>query len=69
MLGPSNLIHKLVKSSLQLGNDNITYNTNLWDGNHYVLSLSSYSRHLETNANMFSLSFQYFTHFVEKVLS
>ena len=66
MLGLFNLIHKLAKSSFQLGNSNITYDTELYDGNYYILSLSGYSRHLETDTKVLSLSPEYLTCFIKK---
>ena len=69
ILGPSNLIYRPAELSSQLENGNITYDTKLWDGDHHVLSLSGYSRHLETDAKMFSLSLEYLTYFLKKVPS
>jgi len=34
------LIHVLAKLSSQLGNRNITHDTELWDSDHYVLLLA-----------------------------
>ena len=42
-------------SSSQLGNSNITYDTEVWDGDHHVPSLSGYFRHLETNTKVLSV--------------
>jgi len=42
----SNLIHRSAELSSQLENENIAYNTELWNGDHYVLLLSGYSIHL-----------------------
>ena len=55
MLGPFNLIHRSAVSSSQLGNSNITHDTEVWDGNHHVLSLSGNFRHLETNTKVLSV--------------
>ena len=66
ILGLSNLIHRLAKSSSPLGNGNITHNTELWDGDHHMLSLSGYSRHLETDIKMLSLFLEYLTQFIIK---
>ena len=52
MLGPFNLTHG---SASQLGNSNITHDTEVWDGDHCVLSLSGYFRHLETNTKVLSV--------------
>ena len=41
-------------------NRNFAHDTELWDGDHHMLLLSSYSRNLETNTKMFSLSLKYF---------
>ena len=49
MFGPLNMIYRSAESSSQLGNQNITYNNELWDGEHHILSLSGYSGHLETD--------------------
>ena len=66
MLGPFNLIHRSAESSFQLVNRNTTYNTELWNGDHHILSLSNYSRYLETNAKILSLSFKHLTYFIKK---
>ena len=68
-LGLYNLIYRLAKSSSPLENGNITYNTELWDSDYYILSLSGYSRYLETDAKMLFLSLEYLTYFIKKVLS
>jgi len=49
-------------------NRNFAHDTELWDGDHHVLLLSGYSRNLETNTKMFSLSFKYLIYFIKKVL-
>ena len=66
MLGPFNIIHGSAESSSHLGNQNITHNTELWDGEHHVLSLSEYSGHLETDTKMLSTSFKYLTGFIKQ---
>jgi len=68
-LGLYNLIYRLAKSSSPLKNENITYNTELWDSDYYMLLLSGYSRYLETDAKMLFLSLEYLTYFIKKVLS
>ena len=66
MLGPSNLIHRSAESSSQLGNENIAYDTKLWNGDYHILSLSGYSRHLETDTVILSLSLEHLTCFIKK---
>jgi len=68
MLGLSNLIYRLAESTFQLGNENIAYDTELWDGNYHMLLLSGYSRHLETDNKVLSLFFECFTCFIKKYL-
>ena len=68
MFGLFNLTHELAELSLQLGNGNITHDNKLWDGDHYVLVLSGYSKHLETNAKVFSLSLEHLTYFIKKCI-
>jgi len=65
MLGLFNMTHGLAESSSQLEIQNITDNTELWDGEHYVLSLSSYSRHLETDIKMLFSFLKYLTCFIK----
>jgi len=55
----SNLIYESAESFFQFKNNNITYNTELWDDDYYVLLLSSYSRYLETNTKILFLSLKY----------
>ena len=63
MLGPLNMIHESAESAPQLGRrsdmmehdsvtHNVTHNTDLWNSDHYALSLFGYSGHLETNIKM-----------------
>jgi len=63
MLGLFNLTYESAKLFFQLGNGNITHDNELWDGDHYVLLLSGYSRHLETNAKVIFLSLKYLIYF------
>jgi len=65
MLELFNLIYRSAESSSQLENSNIIYDTKLWDGDHHVLSLSGYSRYLETNAKVLSLFLEHFTYFMK----
>ena len=60
------MTHGLAESSSQLGIQNITDNTELWDGEHYVLSLSSYSRHLETDIKMLFSFLKYLICFIKQ---
>ena len=53
ILEPLNMIHGSAKLSSHLGNQNITHNNELWNGEHYTLSLSGYSGHLETDTKYF----------------
>ena len=55
----SNLIYESAESFFQFKNNNITYNTKLWDDDYYVLLLSSYSRYLETNTKILFLSLKH----------
>jgi len=66
MLGPLNMIHGSSESSSLLGNQNIAHNNELWDGEHHALSLSGYSRHLETDTKMLSTSFKCLTGFIKQ---
>ena len=59
----SNLIYELAESFFQFKNNNITYNTKLWDDDYYVLLLSSYSRYLETNTKILFLSLKHLIYF------
>ena len=65
ILGPLNMIYGSAELSSHLGNQNIAHNTELWDGEHYVLSLSGYSRHLETDTKMLSTSLKCLTGFIK----
>ena len=60
------MIHGLAESSSLSENQNITYNNELWDGEHYALSLSGYSEHLETNTKMLSSSLKYLACFIKQ---
>ena len=66
MLGPLNMIHGLAESSSLLGNQNITHNKELWDGEHHALSLSGYSEHLKTNTKILSTSLKRHTGFIKQ---
>ena len=45
---------------------NVTYNSDLWDGDHHALSLSEYSRHLETDTKMLTTLLRYLACFVKQ---
>jgi len=49
-----------------LGNQNITHNTELWDGEHHALLLSGYSKHLETDTKMLSTFLKCLTGFIKQ---
>ena len=66
MLGPLNMIHGSAELSFHLGNQNIAHNTELWDGEHYVLSLSGYFGHLETDTKMLFISLKHLTGFIRQ---
>ena len=55
----SNLIYESAESFFQFKNNNITYNTELWNDDYNVLLLSSYSRYLETNTKILFLSLKH----------
>ena len=65
MLGPLNMIHGSAESSSLLGNQNIAYNTELWDGEHHPLSLSGYSGHLKTDTKMLLSSLKHLACFIK----
>ena len=60
------MIHGLAESSSLLGNQNITHNKELWDGEHHALSLSGYSEHLKTNTKILSTSLKRLTGFIKQ---
>ena len=66
VFGPLNMIHGSAKSSSQLGNQNITHNTELQHSEHHALSLSGYSGHLETDTKMLSTSLKCLTGFIKQ---
>jgi len=66
MLGPLNMIHGSAESSSHLGNQNITHNNKLWDGEHHTLSLSRYSEHLEMDTKILSTSLKCLTGFIKQ---
>jgi len=66
MLGPLNMIHGSAESSFHLGNQYITYNNELWDGEHHALSLSGYLGHLETDTKMLSTSLKCLIGFIKQ---
>jgi len=67
MLGPLNIIHRSAESSSHLGNQNIAHNNELWNGEHHALSLSGYSKHLETDTKMLSTSLKCLTGFIKQL--
>ena len=60
------MIYGSAESSSLLGNQNIAHNNELWDGEHHALSLSEYSRHLETDTKMLSTSLKCLTGFIKQ---
>ena len=66
MLGLLNMIYGSAESSSLLGNQNTTHNTELWDSEHYALSLSEHSGHLETDTKMLSSFFKYLACFIKQ---
>ena len=66
MLKLLNMIYRSAKSSFQLGIHNIAYNTELWDSEYYVLSLSGYLRQLETDTKVLFTFFKHFTCFIKQ---
>ena len=60
------MIHGSAESSFHLKNQNIAHNTELQDGEHYALSLSSYSGHLETDTKILSTSLKHLTGFIKQ---
>ena len=69
MLGLFNLIHKSAELFSQLENSNIAYNTELCDSDHYILLLSNYFGHIETDNKMLSLFLKHLIYFIKKVPS
>ena len=45
---------------------NVTHNTNLWDGDHYVTSLSGCDMHLEADAKVLATSLKRLACFIQK---
>ena len=66
ILGPLNMTHGSAESSSHLGNQNIAYNTELWNSKYYALLLSKYSRHLETDTKMLFTSLKHLTGFFKQ---
>ena len=66
ILRPLNMIHGSAESSSLLGNQNITHNTELWDGEHHALSLFGYSGHLGTDTKMLSSSLKHLACFIKQ---
>jgi len=66
MLGPLNMIYGSAKSSSILGNQNITHNNELWDGEHHALSLFGYSGHLEMDTKMLSTFLEHLACFIKQ---
>ena len=66
ILGPLNMIHGLTESSSLLENQNIAYNTKLWNGEHHDLSLFGYSRHLEADTKILFTSLKCLTGFIKQ---
>jgi len=66
MLKLFNLIHRSAELFSKLENDNIAYNTELWNSDYYILLLSNYFRHIKTDNKMLSL---FLEHLIKKVPS
>ena len=72
ILGSLNIIHGSAESAPQLGREcdcvtyNVTHDTDLWDGDYYVTSLSGYDIHLETDAKVLAISLICLAHFIQK---
>ena len=62
----SNIIYRSAESSSLLGIQNITQNTELWDGENYVLSLSGHSSLLKTNTKILFSFFKHLTCFIKQ---
>ena len=60
------MIHGLTESSSLLENQNIAYNTKLWNGEHHDLSLFGYSRHLEADTKILFTSLKCLTGFIKQ---
>jgi len=45
---------------------NITHNTDLWNGDHYVISLSGCDMYLEADAKVLAISLICLAHFIQK---
>ena len=45
---------------------NVTHNTDLWDGDHHVTSLSGCDMHLEADAKMLAISLRHLACFIQK---
>jgi len=60
----------LPQASQQVTSDivtsNITHDCDLWDGKHYVTSLSGYFDYLENDTKVFALSVLHIVHFIQK---
>jgi len=65
ILGPFNMIYGSAESSFLLENEIIIHDTKLWDGKHYVLSLSGHFGLLKTNTKMLSSSLKCLATFVK----
>ena len=76
MLGPFNMIHGSAESAPQLGREcdvtcdsvtyNITHNTDLWNGDYHVTSLSGCDMHLEADAKMLAILLRHLACFIQK---
>ena len=45
---------------------NVTHDTDLWDGDHHVISLSGCDMHLEADAKVFAISLRHLACFIQK---
>ena len=44
----------------------VIHDTDLWNGNYYIMSLSSYDMHLKANAKVLTTFLIYLAHFIQK---
>ena len=66
ILGLLNMIHGSAELSFLLEIQNIAHNNKLWDSEHYALSMSEYSEHLETNTKILLSSLKCLTYFIKQ---
>ena len=66
MLELLNIIHRLAESSFLLGNQNITYNAELWNSEYHTLLLFKYSKYLETDTKILFSSLKHLVCFIKQ---